>query len=81
MKEITVEGFKVNVESGREGGFVLTIPALPGIVGQVAKEEEVAGEARRLIGAHLRQIASSRPHMHRKAGGKPEDDPAGKTKR
>ncbi|MFH0737699.1 MAG: hypothetical protein V1827_03360 [Candidatus Micrarchaeota archaeon] len=61
MKVLMVEGFHVHVESG-DGCVSFTIPELPGIVGQVEKEGEVAREARELIGAYLKEIASGKLH-------------------
>lgn len=61
MKEIYVEGFKVRMEKCGDGMLMLSFPELPGVVGQVEKEEDAKGEAGRLIGAHLRELALKRP--------------------
>lgn len=66
MKEIMVEGYKVLVKNAEGGRFVMTVPELPGIVGQADNEREIVPETRRLIGAYL--IALVKKPMQKPAG-------------
>ena len=75
MKEIIVEGFRVLIEKGEHSGFVLSVPELPGVVGQVEKEEEAPKEMQRLIRAHLVELTGKLPKPRRGA----EDQPAKRT--
>jgi predicted RNase H-like HicB family nuclease len=63
MKEITVEGYKVRVDDGEDAHFVITVPALPGCIGQVKKGEDIHAEASRLIGEYLAELAKKKPKM------------------
>ena len=76
-KEMTVEGYTVVIELGDQGKFVITIPRLPGVIGQVKEEKDAVAEIRRLIGAHFEELASRRPH---KKGGMTEDGEGGHRK-
>jgi len=50
---ITVEGFQVVVmDNGK--GFSMSVPALPGIIGQVDKESEIVPEMTHLIRSYLK---------------------------
>jgi len=51
-----VEGYEVLVRKGRHS-FVITVPELPGLVGQVERSEDARHEVRRLILAHARALA------------------------
>lgn len=73
MKEITVEGFKVMIERGETGCFVLSVPELPGCIGQVDKEEDAPAEMKKLIKAHLVELAGKLP----KPRSKPEQAETG----
>lgn len=56
MRKIIVEGFEVLIEKGRDC-FVLSVPELPGVVGQVREISDARGEMRALILAHTRSLA------------------------
>lgn len=75
MKEVKVENFTVLIEKG-DGDYVISVRELPGVIGQVKDEKDAVPEIRRLIGAHLAEIARNRPK--RKAGG-PEGGNGGDT--
>ena len=67
MNSITVEGFIVNIQ--RTGNkFVITVPDLPGVVGQVDKESQARSEIGRLIRAHLEELARQKPLIRRNRG-------------
>ncbi len=76
-EEIMVEGFKVLIEKGQEGGVVLSVPELPGCVGQVEKREDAVPEMRKLIAAHLRELAEKKPKIRSRSA---EPAPAPKKK-
>ncbi len=59
-KRIHVEGFEAVVAKGESGAYVIIVPGLPGVVGQVDDVSDAKAEIRRLIGAHLRAIAAAR---------------------
>ncbi len=63
MKEIKVEGYKVRIDEGEDDHFVITVPALPGCLGQVKKGEDIHAEASRLIGEYLAELAKKKPMM------------------
>jgi predicted RNase H-like HicB family nuclease len=58
-KKIIVEGFEVMIDKG-EHAFVLTVPELPGVVGQVASIDDARDEIRKLIMAHVRSLANKK---------------------
>jgi predicted RNase H-like HicB family nuclease len=62
MTDITVEGFAIKVERV-EKGFAITVPELPGVIGQVEREDQVRAEIGKLIRAHLRTLATERPRI------------------
>lgn len=74
MKEIRVEGYLVTIEDA-DGEFVVSVPALPGCVIQVKKEEMAAPEIRKAIGDYLHELASRRPVQKRPD--RPDSDPGG----
>ncbi len=61
-----VEGFKVIVEEGEKGGFTLSVPELPGCIGQVEKVEDAEKEMKKLIIAHLLELAKKMPRVVKK---------------
>ncbi|MBN1169631.1 type II toxin-antitoxin system HicB family antitoxin [Candidatus Micrarchaeota archaeon] len=63
MKEIEVEGYRVLVERGEKGKFVITVPDLPGVIGQVEDEKDAYGEIRRLIGRYFVELSKKKPEM------------------
>jgi len=69
MRSVKVEGYDVLIERCEGDGFTLTVPSLPGVIGQVEKEEDAVGEIRRLIGTHLIELMKRRK--------KDEERPAG----
>ena len=69
MKEIEVEGYKVVVERTEGGKFVITVPELPGIIGQVKEEKDAMPEIRRLMGKYFIELTKKKPTM------KTNDDP------
>jgi len=76
MKEITVEGYNVEIQRDAErGSFVVSVPELPGCVLQVDKEEEIRPRIRLAIGDYLRELASRRPVQKRPD--RPDSDPGG----
>lgn len=76
MSEISVEGYLVRVEAQPEGGFVASVPELPGCSVQVEKEEEVQSEIRGAIRAYLLELSEKRPRKPAReaqgAGSEPE---------
>ncbi len=66
MKEIIVEGFKVIIEEGELGGFVLSVPELPGCIGEVRREEDAEKEMKKLISSHLIELAKKMPRLVKK---------------
>lgn len=60
MKEIKVEGYLVLVERGERGKFTVTVPDLPGIIGQVDDERDAGREIRRLIGRYFAELSKKR---------------------
>ena len=60
MERIKVEGYECLIEKGDEDHWVITIPSLPGVIGQVQKKEDAKAEIRRLIGVHFKELASKR---------------------
>lgn len=74
MKEIKVENYRVLIEKGEGDHYVITVPDLPGVIGQVKDEKDAPAEIRRLIGVHFAELASRKP----KKGGVGEgNDPSG----
>ncbi len=65
-KEIMVEGFKVIIEDDENGGFVLSVPELPGCIGMVRKEEDAEKEMKKLILSHLLELAKKMPRLVKK---------------
>jgi len=63
MKEFEVEGYKVLVERGEEGKFTITVPSLPGIIGQVDDEKDAHNEIRRLIGRYFVELTKKKPNL------------------
>ncbi len=59
-KKIHVEGFDALVSRGPSGAFVIVVPELPGVIGQVDDISEAKAEIRRLIGIHLRELAAKK---------------------
>ena len=58
--KLFVEGYEVLVRKGKNS-FVITVPELPGVVGQVEKAEDARKEIRKLILAHARALADKKP--------------------
>ena len=56
-KKIHVEGFDALIARGESGSYIITVPELPGLVGQVDGPSEAKAEIRRLIGIHLKSLA------------------------
>lgn len=60
MNDITVEGFVIKIH--RVGSRIgIMVPELPGVVGQVDREDQIRPEIGRLIRAHLEELAKERP--------------------
>ena len=68
---VTVLGFRVNVK--RDGKqYVMTIPELPGCIGQTDSIDRVIPEMELLIKSHLKEIASRKPANRERAQGNVE---------
>ena len=80
MKEITVEGYRVKIDEGEDDHFVITVPALPGCIGQVKKDEDIYAEASRLIGEYLAELAKKKPRMKAPKGSPKEGSEDKKTR-
>lgn len=65
VKKLVVEGYDIVVREGKEA-YVITVPDLPGIIGQVTEIGQAKKEIRRLIGAHLRSLASKKAGIKNK---------------
>lgn len=73
MDDITVEGFTVRVtKAGNK--FAMTVPSLPGVVGQVERKEQIRAEMGRLIRVHLEELARERPGGKMKRKPRPENE-------
>lgn len=75
MSEIMVEGYKVKVEGQPEGGFVASVPELPGCSVQVERVEDVEHEIRGAMRAYLLELSAKRPKRPQAEAGRAEREP------
>jgi predicted RNase H-like HicB family nuclease len=50
--------FKIVLEKDEEGGFVATVPSLPGCVSQGETEEEALANVKEAISLHMESLAA-----------------------
>lgn len=70
IKEIEVEGYAVKIESA-EGKFIVSVPALPGCIVQVDREEDAKREVRKAMGVYFSGLANSFSPDRKKQSGRP----------
>ncbi len=63
MSELVIEGYRVKVEPQPEGGFVASVPELPGCSVQVGSKDEIEGEIREAIKVYLLELSTKKPRM------------------
>ena len=49
--------FKIIIEKGEDGHYVVTVPSLPGCISQGRTEQEAKKNIREAIGLHLESLA------------------------
>ncbi|MFN7991059.1 MAG: type II toxin-antitoxin system HicB family antitoxin [Candidatus Micrarchaeia archaeon] len=77
MNDMMVEGYRVVVERQPEGGFIASVPDLPGCSIQVGSEGSIKKEITKAIGSYLLELASKKlkqkaPHKSEKTPPAPE---------
>jgi predicted RNase H-like HicB family nuclease len=60
MKDIIVQGYKVTIEKC-EGTYTVSVPALPGCITQVDREEDAARRIEGVMGEYLKELARRKP--------------------